>query len=181
MKTTRRIYNFLAPDGTAAHDWIDRIQSCIQWSTEHQTCHRLWHCPCSFRVQLSILSSMDTAVHDWIDPINGCIQRSIMTTFVTNHDMVVNSLQDSHRRFGSCDKQLQPRPVFWKVNTCSSYLLSNQSGLCFKKWGHKMWGCEVVRVKLYPLWRWSHLAYNVHNEWAFGGDCSELAATKGDC
>ncbi|KAI0213841.1 Myotubularin-related protein 13 [Lamellibrachia satsuma] len=30
MKTVRRIYNFLAPDGTAAHDWIDRIQSCIQ-------------------------------------------------------------------------------------------------------------------------------------------------------
>ena len=34
MKTVRRIYNFLAPDGTAAHDWIDRIQSCIQWSFE---------------------------------------------------------------------------------------------------------------------------------------------------
>ena len=30
MKTVRRIYNFMAPDVPAAHDWIDKIQGCIQ-------------------------------------------------------------------------------------------------------------------------------------------------------
>ncbi len=71
MKTVRRIYNFLAPDGAAAQDWIDKIHHCIQWTA---SCNACLENSSAMRTPPSHLPSLSAIPRVWIQHFTVCLK-----------------------------------------------------------------------------------------------------------